>query len=162
MALATLDVLQSSKLQEHASRVGAVLLDGFEAMYRKYDGMASTDEVGGGAAQDSGRVAVPGCPCIGSVRGVGLMVGLEFVDNRCDRNPDGDTAVAIKYACLKEDAMLLSTDGMSDQVIKLKPPMVFTEANARDVMASMDRVMDRLRTEAIRQFRCARPQSVQL
>lgn len=37
--------------------------------------------------------------------------------------------------------MLLSTDGMAGNIIKLKPPMVFTEANAREVVAALGVVM---------------------
>lgn len=34
--------------------------------------------------------------------------------------------------------MLLTTDGPFDNVIKMKPPMCFTEENARDVARTLD------------------------
>jgi hypothetical protein len=62
VALATLDVLEREGLQRNAKEVGEVFLEGFRELERKYSS--------------------PGPVCIGSVRGMGLMVGLEFVKDR--------------------------------------------------------------------------------
>jgi len=112
-ALATLDVLQRDGLQERAAATGAVLLSGFAALQEQHD-------------------------CIGSVRGVGLMLGLEMLHSRADaaRRPWPEAAAAVVYA-MRARRILLSADGMAGNVIKLKPPMVFSEDDARRVLREL-------------------------
>jgi 4-aminobutyrate aminotransferase-like enzyme len=126
VAAAVLDVIEREGLQARAARVGAVLLEGFRALYDKY--------------------AAPPL-CVGSVRGVGLMVGLEFIRGARDgaREHDGEGATAVKNACYCNRRVLVSTDGMFDQVIKLKPPMCFSEDDAREACAALDEAMGELR-----------------
>jgi 4-aminobutyrate aminotransferase-like enzyme len=42
---------------------------------------------------------------------------------------------------MKNHGILLSTDGPLHNVVKMKPPMVFSEANAERVVAAFDRVL---------------------
>lgn len=84
------------------------------------------------------------------MRGTGLMVGLEVLhplseaqraDVRCGlRVPWGDAAGRIVYA-MRAGGILLSTDGMEGNVIKMKPPMVFSEGDAVRVIAALDACM---------------------
>ena len=86
VALATLDVIEREGLQAHAAAVGEVLLAGFRDLAARH-------------------------ACIGSVRGMGLMVGLEIVRHRDDparRAPWTDGAGALKYAMLRR-RILVST-----------------------------------------------------
>lgn len=111
VALATLNVIQSEKLQDNAERVGQILAAGFEKLYAKHS-------------------------FIGSVRGMGLMQGLEIVKDRSSestRTPWSEAAYAIVYAC-RVRRVLLSVDGMDENVIKLKPPMCFNESDARHLL----------------------------
>jgi 4-aminobutyrate aminotransferase len=62
-------------------------------------------------------------PVIGDVRGLGLMVGVEF--RRPDRKPDKDTTKAVIQACFERNLMLLSC-GTYDNVIRWIPPLVVT------------------------------------
>ena len=63
-------------------------------------------------------------PAIGDVRGLGLMVGVEFRTQ--DRQPDRDTAKAVVHAC-QEDRLLLLTCGPWDNTIRFIPPLVVTQ-----------------------------------
>ena len=42
---------------------------------------------------------------------------------------------------MKDHGILISTDGPLHNVLKLKPPIVFTEQNADEVVSTLDRVL---------------------
>jgi 4-aminobutyrate aminotransferase-like enzyme len=120
-AAAVLDVLQADGLQARAAATGRVLLDGFRRLAAAH-------------------------ACVGSARGVGLMVGLEIL--RAPRAADArppwpEAASAVVYA-MRARRILLSTDGMASNVIKLKPPMVFSEDDAHTVLRELDDVLTHL------------------
>lgn len=64
-------------------------------------------------------------PAIGEVRGLGLMIGVEF--RTPDRKPDKAAAKAVANACL-ERRLLLLTCGPWDNVIRWIPPLVVSDA----------------------------------
>jgi 4-aminobutyrate aminotransferase-like enzyme len=77
---------------------------------------------------------------IGDVRGAGLYLGVELVEDRDSKHPA--TAVAravVEYA--KGQGVLLSTDGPFGNVIKIKPPMVFESADADRLVAVIDQAL---------------------
>jgi len=118
-ALATMKVLRDERLQEKALATGAVLREGFLQLQARH-------------------------ACIGSVRGVGLMQGLEIIrpeTGGCDglRTSWGEAASAVVYA-MRVRCILLSVDGMEQNVIKLKPPMVFDGDDARRVIRELGEV----------------------
>jgi 4-aminobutyrate aminotransferase len=63
-------------------------------------------------------------PVIGDVRGLGLMIGVEF--RSADRKPDKATTKAVVQACF-ERKLLLLTCGTYDNVIRWIPPLIVTE-----------------------------------
>jgi 4-aminobutyrate aminotransferase len=63
-------------------------------------------------------------PVIGDVRGLGLMIGVEF--RTAERKPDKSTTKAVVQACFDRKLMLL-TCGTYDNVIRWIPPLVVTE-----------------------------------
>ncbi len=63
-------------------------------------------------------------PVIGDVRGLGLMIGMEF--RGIDRKPDKATTKAVVQACFERKLMLLSC-GTFDNVIRWIPPLIVTE-----------------------------------
>jgi 4-aminobutyrate aminotransferase-like enzyme len=113
--LAVLDVLRDERLQEHACVVGDQLRHHLAALGESH-------------------------PVVGDVRGRGLFLGVEFVRDRASREPA--TAVA-EYVVerMKDHGILLSTDGPDRNVIKIKPPLVFTERDAGRLVAALDRVL---------------------
>lgn len=46
---------------------------------------------------------------------------------------------------MKEEHILLSADGPDCNVLKLKPPMVFTKANVDEFISTLDRILKELR-----------------
>jgi len=63
-------------------------------------------------------------PVIGDVRGLGLMIGVEFRSE--DRKPLGNVAKSIVKQCFEENMMLL-TCGPWDNTIRFIPPLIITE-----------------------------------
>jgi 4-aminobutyrate aminotransferase len=62
---------------------------------------------------------------IGDVRGVGLMVGVEFVKDRATRDPDTDTCEALIQACADQGLLVLNC-GTHHNVIRFLPPIDVT------------------------------------
>ncbi|MFC7045768.1 aspartate aminotransferase family protein [Halobacteriaceae archaeon GCM10025711] len=79
---------------------------------------------------------------IGDVRGRGLFIGVEFVDE--DGNPDKETVKAVQQYCY-EHGVLVWTAGRYGNVLRLIPPLVLTEELA-DV--AMEIIGDAIRTHA--------------
>jgi 4-aminobutyrate aminotransferase-like enzyme len=77
---------------------------------------------------------------IGDVRGLGLYIGAEIVEDPETREPDPIRAGRIKER-LREHNLLLSTDGPQDNVIKIKPPICFTTENADRLLGTLDKIL---------------------
>ncbi|EDW94440.1 alanine--glyoxylate aminotransferase 2-like isoform X1 [Drosophila yakuba] len=72
--------------------------------------------------------------CIGDVRGAGLFVGIELVQDRKERIPDKKAAHWVVNRMKQLHRVLVSSDGPNDNVIKLKPPMCFNRENADEFL----------------------------
>jgi 4-aminobutyrate aminotransferase-like enzyme len=116
IALAVLDVIEDENLQENARLVGEHLLAGLEELKDRH-------------------------LLIGNVRGLGLYIGVELVENRGRREPAPAKASQVKER-LRDHRILLSTDGPEDNVLKIKPPLVFSRSDADRLVSTLDRVLD--------------------
>ena len=76
--------------------------------------------------------SVGGCPIIGDIRGRGLMIGVEIVEDRGSRQPAPERAERIFYRCL---AAGLSFKISAGCVLTLSPPLTITRAD-------LDRALD--------------------
>lgn len=114
--LAVLAEIRDRGLQTHAKDVGEHLMDGLRDLQRRY-------------------------PLIGDVRGVGLFVGVELVLDRETLAPAADAARYIANR-MAEEGVLLSTDGPFNNVLKIKPPLVFTRQNADFLVHVLERVLN--------------------
>jgi 4-aminobutyrate aminotransferase-like enzyme/Ser/Thr protein kinase RdoA (MazF antagonist) len=115
VGLAVLDVIEEEKLQENALNVGKYLKIELEKLKRKY-------------------------ALIGDVRGLGLFLGVELVKDRERRAPAPEhTAYIIER--MKEEGVLISLDGPNRNVLKIKPPLVFTEDDADRLISVLDQVL---------------------
>jgi len=76
--------------------------------------------------------------CIGDIRGSGLFLGFEIIDEEGKQN----TALAslIKNE-LRNRHILMSTDGPYDNVLKSKPPLCFTKKNAETVVENIQEIL---------------------
>jgi len=115
IALAVLDIVEEERLQENARRVGQFVMDGLRNLQKRFE-------------------------MIGDVRGCGLFIGAEFVADRAARTPDKPRAKTVVEA-MKSRHVLLSTDGPDDNVLKIKPPMVFSQAHAEEFLGKLEDVL---------------------
>lgn len=118
IGMAVLDVVRDEGLQDRARELGQRLMDGFRELQGRH-------------------------PLIGDVRGRGLFLGLELV-----RDPDtlepADTEASELVERMRDQGILLSTDGPLHNVIKIKPPMVLDEGDVDGVLRVLDTVLANL------------------
>ncbi len=96
-ALATIDLMEGG-LIENAERVGSFLLGGLRDMQQRR-------------------------PLIKEVRGLGLMIGIEFQDH--------DTMIAVEQAAFRRGLLVL---GAGDDVVRMCPPLVFRTDQAETAL----------------------------
>jgi 4-aminobutyrate aminotransferase-like enzyme len=114
---AVLEILEQDQLQKHARELGSKILSGFSKLQDLY-------------------------PQIGDVRGMGLFLGIELVTaGTC--TPDPQFASALVES-MKDKGVLLSTDGPQHNVIKFKPPMVFSDENAHIMLDKLQTTFSEL------------------
>lgn len=116
--LAVLDVIEEEGLQAHALRVGERLLAGLRPLVDRH-------------------------PLVGDVRGSGLFLGVELVGDRSTLEPAGEQAAYVVNR-LREHGILLGIDGPFHNVVKIRPPMPFDEANADFLLATLESVLAEL------------------
>jgi 4-aminobutyrate aminotransferase-like enzyme/Ser/Thr protein kinase RdoA (MazF antagonist) len=113
--LAVLEVLRDEKLQENALEVGNYLKAELTRLQNAH-------------------------ALIGEVRGAGLFQGIDLVLHRETREPAPKQASYIVNR-LRERGILAGTDGPHHNVIKLRPPLVFTKQDADLFVATLDAVL---------------------
>jgi 4-aminobutyrate aminotransferase-like enzyme len=116
IGLSVLDVIEEENLQENARVVGGKLLEDLQALQERH-------------------------PLIGEVRGLGLFLGIELVLDRETREPAVTQASRVKER-LRDHRILLSTDGPAENVLKIKPPLVFTAEDADRLVATLDKILE--------------------
>jgi 4-aminobutyrate aminotransferase-like enzyme/Ser/Thr protein kinase RdoA (MazF antagonist) len=114
--LAVLDVLEEEHLQEHALRVGSYLIAKLRGLQERH-------------------------ALIGDVRGSGLFLGVDFVRDPASREPASDEASYIVNR-LRDSGILTGTDGPHHNVIKLRPPLVFSEADADVFVGALNSILE--------------------
>ncbi|MHA7128151.1 aminotransferase class III-fold pyridoxal phosphate-dependent enzyme [Algoriphagus namhaensis] len=114
IGLAVLEVIEEEGLQQNAKEVG----DYYQLLLR-----------------DLAKKHA----CIGDVRGSGLFLGAEIVLPGTTQ-ADPDLASFIKNE-LRNQWVLISTDGPNDNVLKTKPPLCFSKENALEVVEKMDELL---------------------
>ena len=82
-----------------------------------------------------------GRPAIGDVRGVGLYNGVDIVSDPETKQPDSGTALAIVNA-LRDRRVLISVAGPGNNVLKIRPPLVFGGPEAALLLETLDEVLD--------------------
>lgn len=116
VANAVMNVIENENLQQNALKVGEYLLnEGIKIGYN-YD-------------------------MIGDVRGCGLFIGFEIVKSKACRTPATQEATWIVDRMKSVHRILISSDGPHENVLKLKPPMVFTKENAEEFFVAFKECM---------------------
>ena len=115
VGLAVLEVIETEQLQANALRIGDQLLQGMRQLMRRH-------------------------PIIGDVRGAGLFLGIELVRDRESLEP-ADSEAQYVVNRLRDRGILISTDGPLHNVLKIKPPMCFSEHDADRLLAALEAVL---------------------
>ncbi|NNL84649.1 MAG: aspartate aminotransferase family protein [Myxococcales bacterium] len=115
---AVLDVMERDHLVEHASRVGDFVRDGLLRLQQSH-------------------------PLIGDIRGKGLWIGVELVRSSVTKEPAADECRRIMNR-MKEEGVLLGRIGPFDNVLKIRPPMVFSEEHAEILLDRLGTVLEEL------------------
>lgn len=118
-ALATIDLLEES-LMANASAMGAKLLDGARELQRKHES-------------------------IGDVRGIGLMVGVEFVKSRATKEPLEHFVHQVELEAFKKGLLLL---GCGRSTVRIAPPLVIDDEDVATGLRIFDEVLTELRVPA--------------
>lgn len=118
VGLAVLDVIEQEDILKNVQEVGAYLHAGLIDL----------------ATRQS---------LIGDVRGKGLFYGVEIVRDRETREPGAREARNINNI-LRGNGVLVSTTGPLGNVIKIRPPLVFSKANADRLLEQLEFAIDRV------------------
>ena len=78
---------------------------------------------------------------IGDVRGCGLFLGVEMVKSDEKKSPDSKITITI-VNLLKDKGFLTSNDGSYGNVLKIRPPLVFSSDDAANFLIAFDEVME--------------------
>jgi 4-aminobutyrate aminotransferase-like enzyme len=74
---------------------------------------------------------------IGDVRGSGLFISIEVIKDGDTKEPDAALTNTLSDR-LKDKGFLLSYSGKYDNVLKIRPPLVFSQANADEFLEAFD------------------------
>lgn len=80
---------------------------------------------------------------IGDVRGVGLAIGVELVKDRVTKEPAADVMSRL-LGLIRDEGVLIGGEGKLGNVLKIRPPVVFSKANADLAAAAIGRALSRL------------------
>ena len=109
---AVINVIDAENILENVDRVGAYTRAGLEKLLEKYD-------------------------VIGDVRGRGLFLGMDLVKDRALKTPD-EVAAHQMANLMKDEGVILSTHGRYENTLKIRPPMVFNQDNADQLLTALD------------------------
>jgi len=108
-ALKTIELLENG-LIENAERVGNYLLNELKKIQERYE-------------------------VVGDVRGIGLMIGVEFVEDPVTKKPASKLRDKVVYEAFKRGVLFL---GAGDSVVRWSPPLIFTKENATVALEIFD------------------------
>ena len=112
---AVLDVFENENLLENVNKVGIQLAAGIRELGSDH-------------------------PQVGDIRSHGLFIGIEWVKSSDSKEPDARGAV-VKVNELKELGFLIGNAGAYGNVLKIRPPLVFSMENAEDFLQALGHVL---------------------
>ncbi|MGQ4912923.1 MAG: aspartate aminotransferase family protein [Candidatus Thorarchaeota archaeon] len=118
ISLANIDFIQKSGLVENSAEIGRLFLDGLEEIQKKR-------------------------PIVGDVRGKGLMIGIELVRDRQSKEPARKAAKDL-VAKMQRAGVIIGLGGVFKNVLRLQPPLVISEEQAKTVLETLDRELSGL------------------
>ena len=122
VGLAVLDVIKGQDLRRNAQEIGDYLMAGFRSMQDRHE-------------------------VIGDVRGMGLFLGIELVKDRRTKVPATEFARAVSNG-VRQRGVLMGTEGPHDNVLKMRPPMIFSRRDADHLLAVLEETFQAVATRA--------------
>ena len=116
---AVLDIYETEPLVENSAKMGAYMLPRLREMAKK-------------------------SPYLGDVRGMGLVMGMEFVKDKATKEPAPELIKPLINDCANL-GLLIGSVGMFANVIRVAPPLVITKAEADESLAIMEGALGRLK-----------------
>ena len=117
-SLAVLDIFKDEKLEDNAARVGRYMLGRLRKMQRA-------------------------CRYLGDARGMGLVMGLEFVKDKRTKEPAPDLTVEVINRAVAA-GLLVGRVGFHGNVIRVAPPLVISRSEAERSCDIMEKVLKSL------------------
>ena len=121
-ALATIDVYYEKKLPENAAKVGKHLIEALKGMQDRHDS-------------------------VGDVRGMGLLLALEFVKDKATKEPlspadpkapPEETPLTVLGDLCMEEGLSIGMGLGDDPIVRLCPPLILTEEDANKAVAILE------------------------
>ena len=112
VGLAVLNEIEHNNLLEQVTQVGSYVASGLRKLQEKYE-------------------------LIGEVRDRGLFFGLELVTDRQSKEPAGAEAKRLVNA-MRDRGVLISKIGRFDNILKIRPPLVFNREHGDFLLATLD------------------------
>ncbi len=114
----TMEIMQRENVPARSTERGRQLRAGLTELYHRYD-------------------------WIGEVRGMGLMQGMELVQDRKSKLPAPDRVKALLEAA-KTEGLLIGVGGLYGQTIRFGPSMLITEEEVAEALRRLDRACARV------------------
>ena len=114
-SIATIDAIESEEMIKNAEKVGRHIKGVLLELKKEYD-------------------------CVGDVRGLGLMLGVEFVKPN-SKDPNPEIVKTILAECLKEGLIMISC-GSDGQVIRIVPALNVTKDQADQALDILKRAIN--------------------
>ena len=114
-AVATIEVILEDKLVQNAAERGEQLRDSLQELQTRF-------------------------PVIGDVRGLGLMVGVEFTDPQT-RQPATELTSRVLRNCLQDEKLILMNCGTYANVIRWIPPLIVTGEQLDESLHSFEQAL---------------------
>lgn len=121
-ALAVLDLFEKEDLLSRAQRIGEKVLERFKEFQEKY-------------------------PIVGDVRGLGAMVGMEFVIDRKTKEPGTALAKRLTGLC-REKGLLMISAGTYSNIIRPLMPLVITDEQLEKGLSIIEESLNELHNNA--------------
>jgi 4-aminobutyrate aminotransferase-like enzyme len=117
-ALATLETMEREDVPRRAEERGAQLRAALDRLAEQHD-------------------------WVGEVRGMGLMLAMELVEDRATKEPSPAKAVALMEEA-KAEGLLIGKGGLYGNVLRIAPPMLASEADIAEGIEKIGKAMARV------------------
>jgi 4-aminobutyrate aminotransferase/(S)-3-amino-2-methylpropionate transaminase len=117
-ALKVIEIMQRDKLANRALEIGHVVTERYLSWKEKYS-------------------------CVGDVRGLGAMIGIEFVKDKETKEADAELTAALVKECA-EHGLLIESAGVYGNVVRFLAPLVITDEQLEAGLGIFEKAIEKL------------------